>query len=79
MTCDFTMHTAQWRGREAELAADPQAQRAYQDDVARGDVPPLPVWAGEAVDLITDRRPAADLVAALATQAEDALTRAGRH
>ncbi|MGP8304256.1 NAD(P)H-dependent flavin oxidoreductase [Streptomyces inhibens] len=68
----------QWRGREAELAADPQAQRAYQDDVARGDVPPLPVWAGEAVDLITDRPPAADLVAALATQAEDALTRAGR-
>lgn len=69
----------QWRGREAELAADPQAQRAYQDDVARGEVPPLPVWAGEAVDLITDLPHAADLVAALAAQAEDALTRAGRH
>ncbi|MCB5907522.1 NAD(P)H-dependent flavin oxidoreductase [Streptomyces pinistramenti] len=69
----------QWRGREAELAADDRAQRAYQDDVARGEVPPEPVWAGEAVDLITDRPPAADLVAALATQAEDALTRAGRH
>ncbi|MFD4776757.1 NAD(P)H-dependent flavin oxidoreductase, partial [Streptomyces sp. NPDC058427] len=67
-----------WRGREAELAADPRAQQAYQDDVARGDVTPLPVWAGEGVDLITDRPPAADLVAALATQAEDALTRAGR-
>ncbi|MFF1925952.1 NAD(P)H-dependent flavin oxidoreductase [Streptomyces sp. NPDC058221] len=67
-----------WRGREAELAADPRAQREYRDDVARGDVPPLPVWAGEAVDLITDRPPAADLVAALATQAEDALTGAGR-
>jgi nitronate monooxygenase len=47
----------QWRGREAELAADPQAQRAYQEDVARGEVPPLPVWAGEAVDLITDLPP----------------------
>ncbi|MFC7262737.1 NAD(P)H-dependent flavin oxidoreductase [Streptomyces lutosisoli] len=69
----------QWRGREAELAADPQAQRAYQDDVARGEVPPLPVWAGEAVDLITDLPHAADLVAALGAQAEDALTRAGRH
>ncbi|WP_330309649.1 MULTISPECIES: nitronate monooxygenase [unclassified Streptomyces] len=68
----------QWRGREAELAADPQAQRAYQVDVARGEVPPLPVWAGEAVDLITDLPHAADLVAALAAQAEDALTRAGR-
>jgi nitronate monooxygenase len=69
----------QWRGREAELAADPQAQRAYQEDVARGEVPPLPVWAGEAVDLITDLPPAADLVAALAAQAEEALKRAGRH
>ncbi|MCX4785153.1 nitronate monooxygenase [Streptomyces sp. NBC_01221] len=69
----------QWRGRETELAADPRAQRAYQDDVARGEIPPLPVWAGEAVDLITDLPPAADLVATLAAQAEDALTRAGRH
>ncbi|MEV0266871.1 nitronate monooxygenase [Streptomyces sp. NPDC050617] len=68
----------QWRGREAELAADAQALRDYQSDVARGDVPPFPVWAGEAVDLITDRPPAADLVAALAEQAENALARAGR-
>lgn len=67
----------QWRGREAELAADPQAQRAYQEDVARGEVPPMPVWAGEAVGLITDLPPAADLVEALAAQAEDALERAG--
>ncbi|MEV0282077.1 nitronate monooxygenase [Streptomyces sp. NPDC050610] len=68
----------QWRDREAELAADAQAQRDYQGDVARGEVPPHPVWAGEAVDLITDRPPAADLVATLAEQAEDALARAGR-
>jgi nitronate monooxygenase len=68
-----------WRGREAELAADPQARQAYQDDVARGAVPPLPVWAGEAVDLITDLPSAEDLVTAMATQAQDALTRAGRH
>jgi nitronate monooxygenase len=68
----------QWRGREAELAADSQARQAYQDDVARGDLPPLPVWAGEAVDLIDDLPSAADLVGALAAQAEDALARAGR-
>uniref|UniRef100_A0AAU2UWM9 Nitronate monooxygenase n=1 Tax=Streptomyces sp. NBC_00003 TaxID=2903608 RepID=A0AAU2UWM9_9ACTN len=66
----------QWRDREAELAADPQARRDYEDDVARGELPPLPIWAGEAVDLITDRPPAADLVATLASQAEEALTRA---
>ncbi|MFG3365980.1 NAD(P)H-dependent flavin oxidoreductase [Streptomyces sp. NPDC048156] len=65
-----------WRGREAELAAGPRARQDYQDDVARGTVPPLPVWAGEAVDLITDLPSAADLVATLATQAEDALARA---
>jgi nitronate monooxygenase len=68
----------QWRGREDELAADADARRAYQDGVARGDLPPLPVWASEAIDLINDLPPAADLVGALAAQAEDALARAGR-
>lgn len=67
-----------WRGREAELAGDSQAHQDYQDDVARGAIPPLPVWAGEAVDLITDLPSAADLVTTLAAQAEDALTWAGR-
>ncbi|GIH80061.1 NAD(P)H-dependent flavin oxidoreductase [Planobispora longispora] len=68
-----------WRGREAELAADPRAAQDYQDELARGAIPPLPVWAGEAVDLVTDRPSAADLVATLAAQAEDALNRAGRN
>ena len=67
----------QWRGREDELAADDDAKRAYQDGVARGDLHPLPVWAGEAVDLITDLPSAADLVVALAAQAEEVLARAG--
>lgn len=68
----------QWRGREVELAADLQAKQAYQYGVARGEIPALPVWAGEAVDLINDLPSAADLVEALAAQAEDALARAGR-
>ncbi|BBJ39934.1 hypothetical 2-nitropropane dioxygenase [Streptomyces antimycoticus] len=67
-----------WRGREAELAGDSRARQDYQDDVARGVIPPLPVWAGEGVDLITDVPSAADLVTELAAQAEDALLRAGR-
>ncbi|WP_218172455.1 hypothetical protein OH786_33760 [Streptomyces atratus] len=46
--------------------------------MVRGEVPPLPVWAGEGVDLANDVPPAAGLVAAPAAQAEDALTRAGR-
>jgi nitronate monooxygenase len=69
----------QWRGREAELTADADAQRAYQDGVARGDLPPVPVWASEAIDLINDLPSAADLVGTLAAQAEDALARAGTH
>lgn len=68
----------QWRGREAELAADPDATRAYQEGVARGDLPPEPVWASQAVDLIHDLPSAADLVGLLAAQAEAALTRACR-
>lgn len=66
-----------WRGREAELAADADAKRAYREGVARGELPPLPVWASEAIDLIDDLPSAAELVAALATQAEHALARAG--
>jgi nitronate monooxygenase len=67
----------QWRGREDELAADPDARREYQESRARGELPPLPVWASEAIDLINDLPSAADLVATLAAQAQDALARAG--
>jgi nitronate monooxygenase len=67
----------QWRGREGELAADASARRAYQDGVTSGDLPPRPVWASEAIDLINDLPPAAELVGALAAQAEEALARAG--
>ncbi|MGN9837389.1 hypothetical protein ACTMTI_04605 [Nonomuraea sp. H19] len=35
-----------WRGREAELAADPQALQDYQDDVARGAIPRCPFGRG---------------------------------
>ena len=66
-----------WRGRETELDANADAKHAYQAEVRRGDLPHLPIWAGEAVDLI-DLPSAADLVGTLATQAEDALARAGR-
>jgi nitronate monooxygenase len=66
----------QWRGREAELAADPQVLQAYQDGIARGELPPQPAWASQAIDLIHDLPPAAGLVASLAAQAEDALNKA---
>ncbi|WP_369389403.1 NAD(P)H-dependent flavin oxidoreductase [Streptomyces sp. CG1] len=65
-----------WRDREAELANDAQARQSYQEAVARGEIPALPQWAGEAVDLIDDLPCAAGLVGTLAAQAEDALKRA---
>jgi nitronate monooxygenase len=68
----------EWRGRESELATDPHAQQAYQVALSQGDIPPLPVWAGEAVDLINDLPSATDLVNSLVTQAEEALARAGK-
>jgi nitronate monooxygenase len=68
----------QWRDAEADLAADPAARRAYQDGVARGDLPPELVWASQAIGLINDLPSAADLVGILAAQAEDALAQAGR-
>jgi nitronate monooxygenase len=66
----------EWRDREEELAVSPRAVDAYQRGVARGDFPPLPVWAGQGIDLITGLPTAAEVVAGLAAQAEDSLARA---
>lgn len=67
-----------WRGREAELEADEQALAGYRAAAEHGDLSVLPVWAGEAVDLITTLEPAAELVATIAGEAEESLLRAGR-
>jgi nitronate monooxygenase len=65
-----------WRDAEAELAADPDdVRRAYQEGIARGDLPAQPVWASQAIGLIHDLPPACDLVGVLAAQAQEALAR----
>jgi nitronate monooxygenase len=68
----------QWRDREDELASDQGARQAYEDGIASGDLPPEPVWASEAVDLINDLPSATDLVGVLVAQAERALARAAK-
>jgi len=68
----------QWRGREYELAGDPAARAAYQRAVSQGELPRVPAWASQAIDLITDLRPAADLTGDLARDAELALSRIRR-
>lgn len=67
-----------WRGREDELEADKGARASYREATDRGDLDAVPVWASQAIDLITDVMPAANLVALLAAEAEQALVRAGR-
>ena len=73
----FARLAQQWRGREDRLATDSDARQAYRDAVAAGDLPPEPVWASQAIDLITELSSAADLVAALSAEAEQTLARLG--
>jgi nitronate monooxygenase len=65
----------QWRDREDELRADTAAQQAYRDAAARGDLDFAPVWAGEGVDLITELRPAGELVTEIVSEAESVIDR----
>jgi nitronate monooxygenase len=67
-----------WRGREAELEADEDAQASFREATRRGDLDAVPVWASEAIGLITDVAPAAELVGLLAAETEKALVHAGR-
>ena len=70
-------HLDRWRGREGELVGNAEARKDYYADVDRGVIPPLPVWAGEAIDLITDVPSATELVSTMAAQAAAALASAG--
>ncbi|GLZ75722.1 hypothetical 2-nitropropane dioxygenase [Actinorhabdospora filicis] len=63
----------EWRGREEELAADAGARRAYDEGVASGELPALPQWAGESVDLIRDLPGAEELTERLAAEAVTAV------
>jgi nitronate monooxygenase len=67
-----------WRGREAELEADEDAKASFREAADEGDLAVVPVWASEAIDLITEVVPAAELVGLLAQETEEALVRAGR-
>lgn len=65
-----------WRGREAELASDHQARRAYAQAVDDNDPDAISIWCSEAIDLITEVDPATELVRRLASEAAAALARA---
>jgi nitronate monooxygenase len=59
-----------WDGREAELESDEGALAEFHAAAERGDRDYLPIWAGEAVDLVTELDSASELVARIADQAE---------
>ncbi len=46
-----------WRDREDELRDDVEARQVYRDALARDDLDAIPIWAGQALDLITTLEP----------------------
>jgi nitronate monooxygenase len=62
-----------WHGREDALALDAAASQAVRDARAAGDLTWSPVYAGEAVGLVTAERSATDVVRELDADAERAL------
>ena len=68
-----------WHGREAALEAEVDGLRdGFFDAQQRGDIDTAMVWAGEAVDLVRELRPAAELVQTLADEAAALLAAAPR-
>jgi nitronate monooxygenase len=64
-----------WRGREEELEGDLAARDAYRHARELGDMSVVPVWASEAIDLISESFSATDIVIAMAREAEEAIAR----
>jgi nitronate monooxygenase len=69
--------TDRWEGRESELESDQSALAEFRAAADRGDRDYLPIWAGEAVDLITELDSASTLVARIADQAAATITAVG--
>jgi len=68
--------TDEWQGRESELSD--AVRQDYLDAVARRDYDYVPIWAGEAVDMIDESGDAGVVVAQIMAQAEQALDAVGR-
>lgn len=67
-----------WHGREEELLGDEEASRRVIAARVSGDLAQAPVYAGEAVGLVTEERSATDVVTALTADAEKALRGSAR-
>ena len=67
-----------WHGREDELVADDDARQLVVEGRRSGNPATAPLYAGEAVGLVTTERSATDVVRALDAGAEKALRAVGR-
>lgn len=65
--------TDAWQDREDELSSDAEALASFRDGVARSDTDFAPIWAGEAVDLISGIESATTLVGRIAAEAIGAM------
>jgi nitronate monooxygenase len=66
-----------WEGREEALVAELDTEgRAFQEAVSKGNFETAMVWAGEAVDLITEVANAGELVRSIGMEAESNLRHA---
>jgi nitronate monooxygenase len=70
-------HAERWFGRELELMRHPEEAQRYSNAREQGDVDIAAVLAGEAVGLIHDVLPAAEIVNQIVREAEALLTRGG--
>lgn len=66
-----------WHGHEDELTGDDEAQQLVRQARRSGDVDNAPLYAGEAVGLVTQERSATDVVRELSADAEKALRAVG--
>jgi len=69
--------TEAWHGREAGLRARPDEAARWAAAMAAGDMAVANVFAGEAVGLIHQAAPAADIIGAMVAEAAVALDRKG--
>jgi nitronate monooxygenase len=70
--------TDTWHDDEDGLRFDPDAKAEFRQGVSRGDLDYVPIWAGEAVDLIAELDTASAVVARLVDEAALAISTANR-
>jgi nitronate monooxygenase len=67
--------TDRWTGREEEIVNDPETPAVYQEAVKRNDYATAHIYAGQAVGMVQQLRPAQQIICEIAEGAETLLRR----